>query len=557
MLFQSSYPDIDIPTHVPLWDFLFTPSPYFKPINSPSSPPAFINALTNTSLSFLQVKEYSIYISTILVRNLGWVTGDVISICTPNSIWYPVALFGILRAGCIPALSSPAFGEDEMVHAFKTVEAKHVICYQENSNVVRAAARKCGIEENRIFVLEGKADGMTSVQDLVEEGRRLGEDSQVEQSSLPSGMKNSEVCAVLCFSSGTTGLPKAVMISHQNIIAQLLQLLPTTSKDHTTILGLLPFYHITGVLKLLTLPLILPSSVILLPHTPLSLPILLSAISKYRIAEPQLVPPLVLRLAHSPLVANYDLSCIKRFASGAALISLPVLKKLQERFPGRGFKQGYGMTESTGCITTHPLWGHEFKYARTGGTLVANTSVKVVDEKGNMVGVGIKGEILAKGPQIVMGYFNNEKATRDAFDDEGFLRTGDEGSIDSEGFITIHDRIKEMIKVKGIQVAPVELEDLLLSYEKVEDCAVVGVKDEYSGERPFAFVALKEGVRSEGVERKIMRFVSERKVRTKWLSGVKVVDVIPKSPSGKILRRVLRDGLKIEERSVKIVASKL
>jgi len=131
------------------------------------------------------------------------------------------------------------------------------------------------------------------------------------------------------------------------------------------------------------------------------------------------------------------------------------------------------MTESTGCITTHPLWGHSFKYARTGGTLVANTSVKIVDEKGNMVGVGQKGEILAKGPQIVMGYFKNEKATKDAFDEEGFLRTGDEGSVDGEGFIMIHDRIKEMIKVKGIQVAPVELEDLLLSHEKVEDCAVV------------------------------------------------------------------------------------
>jgi acyl-coenzyme A synthetase/AMP-(fatty) acid ligase len=198
-----------VPTQIPLWDFLFTPSQYFKPINSPSSPPSFINVLTNKSLTFQEVKEYSVYLSTVL-RNLGLEAGDVISICTPNSIWYPVALFGILRAGYLPALSSPAFGEDEMIHVFRTVGAKYVICYDENLDIVRKAARKCGIEEKGVLVLEGKAKEMTSVEDLVEEGRQLGEEMQVEPWRVPLGKKNSEVCAVLCFSSGTTGLPKAV-----------------------------------------------------------------------------------------------------------------------------------------------------------------------------------------------------------------------------------------------------------------------------------------------------------------------------------------------------------
>ena len=156
-------------------------------------------------------------------------------------------------------------------------------------------------------------------------------------------------------------------------------------------------------------------------------------------------------------------------------------------------------------------------------------------------------QILAKGPQIVLGYFNNPKATAEAFDAEGYLRTGDEGSINNEGLITIHDRIKEMIKVKGIQVAPAELEDLLLGHQNVEDCAVIGIPDEYSGERPFGFIVLKPGIeRTQRIEQEITDYVKEKKTRTKWLIGVRIIDQIPKSASGKILRRVLRTDFKAE-----------
>jgi acyl-coenzyme A synthetase/AMP-(fatty) acid ligase len=143
---------------------------------------------------------------------------------------------------------------------------------------------------------------------------------------------------------------------------------------------------------------------------------------------------------------------------------------------------------------------------------------------------------------MVMGYFNNPKATEDAFDSEGFLRTGDEGSINSEGLITIHDRIKEMVKVKGVQVAPAELEDLLLGHPKIEDCAVIGVPDDYSGEKPLAFVVLKPDIKANGaIEEELLKYVKEKKSKPKWLGGVEIVEQIPKSASGKILRRVLRN----------------
>jgi len=153
---------------------------------------------------------------------------------------------------------------------------------------------------------------------------------------------------------------------------------------------------------------------------------------------------------------------------------------------------------------------------------------------------------------MVMGYFNNPKATEEAFDSEGFLRTGDEGSINSEGLLTIHDRIKEMIKVKGVQVAPAELEDLLLGHSKIEDCAVIGVPDDYSGEKPLAFVVLKPDIKAgNAVKEEVLGYVKEKKSRSKWLSGVEIVDQIPKSPSGKILRRVLRNRYSSASATVK------
>lgn len=204
------------------------------------------------------------------------------------------------------------------------------------------------------------------------------------------------------------------------------------------------------------------------------------------------------------------------------------------------------MTESCSCITAHPPEKYGYQYASRVGTIVASTEVRIIDpDTGKECGFNEPGEIQARGPQVVMGYLNNEMATRDTFDKEGFLHTGDIGSMDEEGLITITDRLKEMIKVKGIGVAPAELEDLLLGHPEVEDCAVMATSDERAGERPKAFVVLKkkEVKGEEAVEavRNMIDYVKEKKVRHKWVIEVEICEEIPKSASGKILRRVLRD----------------
>jgi acyl-CoA synthetase (AMP-forming)/AMP-acid ligase II len=315
-----------------------------------------------------------------------------------------------------------------------------------------------------------------------------------------------------------------------------------TPNTHKKVLAVLPFFHITGLVHILHLPLFLNAHVYMLPA--FTMETMLDAVTEYKIAEILLVPPIVIRMVRDPVVNKYDLSHITRFSSGAAPLSPEILHQLQEKFPQTGFKQGYGMTESCSCISAHPMDKFDYKYAHTGGTIVASTEVMILDEEGKELGLNQPGEIFARGPQITMGYLNNEKATKETFLPGGWLRTGDQGMIDDEGVITITDRIKEMIKVKGIAVAPAELEDLLLGHTHVEDCAVMSIPDDYSGEKPKAYVVAKGLPASVELGKELLRYVKEKKVRYKWIKEIEFTDVIPKSPSGKILRRVLKDQMK-------------
>ncbi|KAL4984425.1 hypothetical protein BDW68DRAFT_193677 [Aspergillus falconensis] len=525
MIFKSTRPHIDIPTHLPIWPWLFDSEHSPLRHTNATNLGSFVNAISKESIRYDALADLTTYVSTALVKDYGLKPGDTVALFSPNTIWYPVAMLAVVRAGGVISGASPAYNIEEMSYALKTANAKYLMTVPSSMDVAIPAAQNAGIPAERIFLLEGVKEG---------------------------------------FSSGTTGLPKAVMIAHHNVIAQCMQIIQLTHEDTKKSLAVLPLFHITGLVHQMHLPIIRNSTVYMLPS--FTMKSMLDTIVEYRIEEILSVPPIIIRLLQDPIVSNYDLSHVKRFSSGAAPISGEILQKLRARFPWTGFKQGYGMTESCSCITAHPPEKQSYEYAQRGGMIVANTEVKIIHtETGKEVGLEEEGEILARGPQIVMGYLNNEKATRETFDEDGWLHTGDVGYMDREGFVMITDRIKEMIKVKGIAVSPAEIEDLLLGHPDVEDVGVTSVADEYAGERPKAYVVLKGNVKGrlgseEGVQavgKELIEYVKAKKVRHKWIVEVEFLDEVPKSASGKILRRVLRDRENSKDRNKSKAEKKL
>ncbi|KAF2739472.1 acetyl-CoA synthetase-like protein [Polyplosphaeria fusca] len=546
-IFKSRQPPIDLPTDLTDWDWLFDSK--HSPLQQyPESELAgFQNAITKERVNWRQVKDNSTWISTALVKKYGLKEGQTISLFSQNTVWYPVAMFAGLRAGAKISGASPAYNIEEMTFALKTAEAKFLMTTPNSMEVASASAKAAGLPQENVFLLEGELEGYTTVQDLIRIGQSYS--TQTPAFKLPPGKKNKDVCGFLSFSSGTTGLPKAVMISHQNVIAQCLQIQQITPPTQKKIMAVLPLFHITGLVHQMHLPILLNAEVVMLPS--FTMEKMLSVIVEYQLGELLMVPPILIRMVRDPLVDSFDLSHVTRFSSGAAPLSEEIIQLLQKKFPKTGFKQGYGMTESCSCITAHPPDKYAYRYAHSGGAVVASTEVKILKADGTLGGVGEDGEVLARGPQVVMGYLGNERATRETFDEDGWLHTGDQGHISDEGMIYITDRIKELIKVKGIGVAPAELEDLLLGHEKVEDVAVMGVADEYSGEVPKAYVVLKPGyARDTAVGRELIQFVKDKKVRYKWIKEIEFIAEIPKSASGKILRRVLRDKEKRMENGV-------
>ncbi|KAK5072868.1 hypothetical protein LTR64_000722 [Lithohypha guttulata] len=567
-IWTSPHPDLDIPTHCTTYQYFFEENPALSG--------AYENAVTKERLSFKDVKHKAELLSSIFVRRYNLKPDETVSLFSSNSVWYPVGVWATVRAGGRVNGASPAYNVEETVHALKTARTRILLTLPSSLATARQAATKVGIPTSHILLLEGSAPGVQSIQALITEAEADSSFDIIPTWQIPSNTNNKQICGYLNFSSGTTGLPKAVMLSHHNIIAQCfqlrqLQVLSTgepPSKIHPDglpeyrILAVMPLFHITGLVRFVSYPVFMNGLSVMLPQ--FTLPSMLESIITYKIEELILVPPILIRLVQDPAVTPYleDLhNIVKRWSSGSAPIAPEVIKALQRKFPATGFRQGYGATESTACISAHPPSHFDYKYAHTGGKLVANTIAKVValssptsepDVPGEeiLLGPNETGEICAKGPQIAMGYLGNEKATKETFDKDGFLHTGDVGYIDDEGLIVISDRIKEMIKVRGQQVAPAELEDILLGHEDVEDCAVIGIPDSYSGEIPKGYVVLKQrDLENEDTGRRLMEYVKAKVVGYKRIKEVEFVEAVPKSPTGKLLRRILKSWERGEDNS--------
>ncbi|MGL5011250.1 MAG: AMP-binding protein, partial [Paracoccaceae bacterium] len=342
-----------------------------------------------------------------------------------------------------------------------------------------------------------------------------------------------DIC-VLPYSSGTTGLPKGVMLTHRNLVANLLQggTLLRIAPGSTT-LAILPFFHIYGMMVLMNTYLAWGGTLVTLPRFELEASLRLMA--KHRMDKVMVVPPLVLALAKHPMVDQHDLSALKIIMSAAAPLGVELAGACAARL-GAEVMQGYGMTELSPI--THLTPPGESRLGAVGLTAPMTESLIVDAETLEPVGVDQPGELWVRGPQVMKGYLNNAEATARTITPEGWLRTGDLARIDADGYLWILDRVKELIKVKGFQVAPAELEAILFGHAEIADCAVIGQPDDEAGERPVAFVVRKPG--SEISEAAVMAHLAPQVASYKHLTAVRFAESIPKTASGKILRRQLR-----------------
>jgi len=454
--------------------------------------------------------------------------------------------------------ANPLFSPDELAYQIQATKASVIIAHPESLSVALSAARTTKLPAKRIilFDVDGASYGaQTTVQNVIDEG--LASTSTFQECMLQPGEGKTKV-AFLNFSSGTTGRPKAVAIPHYAPIANVIQLAAHNRVNDTKwedqrfrpgdiCCAVLPLYHIYGLVFNTHFSFFCGMPVVLI--TKFNLLDFLNSIVRHRITHLMVVPPQVVIFCKHPAVKGYNLSHVRYLTSAAAPLSRELMERLIDIFPNAAIGQSYGTTESCTAINT---WSLENKCDLSGsaGQLIPGITARVEKADGTLAEFDEPGELVVRTPSLALGYAGNPEATKETFVN-GWLRTGDEVKMNRKGEIFVLDRIKEMLKVRGFQVAPAELEGCILDHPDVADTCVVGVPDEYSGELPLAFVVLRfdavsrtqnNPAAAEAIKQSIMKHVADNKAGYKRLAGgVEFVDAIPKNPSGKLLRRVLRD----------------
>ena len=472
--------------------------------------PALIDAPTGRTLTYRGWAE-SVRRAAAGLWQRGLRKGDVFAIYSPNLPEYAIGFHAVSLLGGIVTTINPAYTVPELSRQLADARARYLLTTPAFLDNAMQAAGENNLHDVLVFG--------DSFDDL------LASDGDVPSVAIDPA---NDVVA-LPYSSGTTGLPKGVMLTHRNLVANVLQCASIFDvSEADTTLAFLPFFHIYGMVVIMNMGLHVGATMVTMPR--FDLKECLQALEKYRVTYGYIVPPIMLALAKNPMVDDYDLTALRTLFSGAAPLSEHIAQTAGARL-GCTITQGYGMTETSPA--THSTRG---SHANGIGAPLPNTESKIVNlTTGAELGPGQEGEICVRGPQVMKGYLNNPDATAAMIDREGWLHTGDIGSADQSGCFFVVDRVKELIKYKGMQIAPAELEAVLLAHPCIADAAVVPLEDEEAGQVPKAFVVLKD----ESTLEDIMTYVADRVARYKRVRQIEVIDQIPRSPSGKILRRVL------------------
>ena len=483
--------------------------------------PALVDGPTGRELSYADLAR-SVHALAAGLASRGFDRGDALAIYLPNLPEYAIAFHGAAAAGGRATTVNPLYTPTELAHQLRDSKAKLVITVAPFLATAREAATEVGVAD--VYVV-GEANG-----DATPFAELLGDPDDAPEVEIDPATD----LAVLPYSSGTTGLPKGVMLTHRNLVANVLQTqaaFPIRADD--TLIGVLPFFHIYGQTVIMNQGLWAGATIVTMPRFDLEQ--FLELIERHRVTQGYVVPPIALALAKHPAVEGRDLSSLRTLMSGAAPLGAELIEQVKTRI-GCEVIQGYGLTETSPVTHAMPAGGEN--KPGTIGTPLPDTECRIVDpDTGKDVAEGERGELWIRGPQVMSGYLGNPEATAATIDEGDWLHTGDIAVRDADNYFTIVDRLKELIKYKGYQVPPAELEALLVTHPQVADAAVVGVPDEECGELPKAFIVADGELDAE----ELMAWAAERVAPQKRIRMVEVVDEIPKSPSGKILRRVLKE----------------
>jgi acyl-CoA synthetase (AMP-forming)/AMP-acid ligase II len=487
--------------------------------------PALIDGPSGRTLTYGQLDALSGTLAGALAaRGIG--RGDAVCIYMPNLPEYAVVFHGVCRAGAINTTANPLYTAAELNHQLHDSGAKLVVTVPPFLDVAREAIAGTDVGEILLVGAEGDESGATDISELLGSG---AEPPAVE-------IDPASDLAVLPYSSGTTGLPKGVMLTHRNLVANILQTEATISmQPNDVLIGVLPFFHIYGMTVIMNMGLRSGNPIVSMPRFDLAE--FLGLIEEHRVTCAYVVPPIALALAKHPAIDEADLSSLRMVLSGAAPLGPELAQQVSERL-GIPVTQGYGMTELSPVSHVCPL--ERIKPGSIGPGVPGTESRIVEPETGDDATPGDRGELWVRGPQVMVGYLNNDEATAETITGEGWLKTGDIAVVDEDGYFSIVDRLKELIKYKGFQVPPAELEAILIAHPAVADCAVIGVPEEEAGELPKGFVVIAEG--AEVSDEELLDHVAAQVSPQKKLRLIERIAAIPKSASGKILRRELRDG---------------